>query len=133
MFGSFRERRMSRVRMGRKFYSHQTHCHRQKTQTPAHKKLLRGYSAFFSAVIHSKVSFTSSAVLIAPSAIFGAGGSMPKSVIFSLVVPLTFILLFSTLDITTSKSFVLVTPAHLIMPLVLNFMPLSAFPSGFIS
>ena len=40
---------------------------------------------------HSKISFTSSSVLIAPNATFGAGGGTSKSLILTLVSPLILI------------------------------------------
>src|SRR5258706_1536378 len=67
---------------------------------------------------------------MAPRAILGAGGSILKSVILTLVVPLTLIFLSSTLVMTTSNSLVLVTPLQVMVPLAPNLRPLSDFPLG---
>ncbi len=46
------------------------------------------FTASFLPTTHSKVSFTSSPVLINPTAAVGAGGVILKSVIFTAVLPL---------------------------------------------
>src|SRR5690606_31992414 len=96
-----------------------------KNPTPpvrAHKPEQRGYWAdavvAAAAVFHSNVIFTSSPVEIRPRAIFGAGGWMPKLVIFTLVEPVVFIRFLSTRVMVTGKATLLVTPATASSPLL---------------
>ena len=66
----------------------------QTTATLASRRFTMGAEkitylpASFLPTTHSKVSFTSSPVLISPTAAVGAGGVILKSVIFTAVIPL---------------------------------------------